>query len=194
MLKKYSLKLKEIYYGPYSFIMDILLFAVITYGFHLLFRYFALDIMSIPAVRQSSSWMAALTYDISLWFDRHILGMQITTQDPNTMWFSNGGYIAVNESCSGLKQFYQVIVLFVLFPGPWKHKLWFIPLGIFVMFITNLFRIISLSVILLWQPAHWHFSHDYILRPFFYVVLFSLWVWWVERFARKKPAAKEAIQ
>ncbi len=194
MLKKYTLKLKEFYYGPYSFIIDILLFAVITYGFHLLFRYYASEIMSILAVRQSSSWMAALTYDISLWFDRNILGMHITTQDPNTMWFSNGGYIAVNESCSGLKQFYQVIVLFVLFPGPWKHKLWFIPLGIFVMFITNLFRIISLSVILLWQPAYWHFSHDYILRPFFYVVLFSLWVWWVESFARKKTASKEVIQ
>ena len=77
MLKKYTLKLKDMYYGPYSFIMDILLFAVITYGFHLLFRYFALDIMSIPAVNESSSWLAARTYDISLWFDRHILGMQI---------------------------------------------------------------------------------------------------------------------
>lgn len=193
MLKKYTQIFKELYSGPYSFIIDIMLFAVITYGFHLLFRYYALDIMSISAVNQSSAWLAARIYDISLWFDRHILGMHITTQDPNTMWFSNGGYIAVNESCSGLKQFYQVIVLFVLFPGPWKHKLWFIPLGIFVMFITNLFRIISLSVILLWQPDYWHFSHDWILRPFFYVVLFSLWVWWVERFSRKKPAPKEAI-
>ncbi len=46
------------------------------------------------------------------------------------MWFSNNGYVGVNESCSGLKQFYQIAVLFILFPGPWKHKLWYIPIWI----------------------------------------------------------------
>ena len=37
-------------------------------------------------------------------------------------------------------------------------------------------------MITLWLPDHWHFTHDWILRPFFYVVIFLLWVWWVEKF------------
>jgi exosortase/archaeosortase family protein len=190
MLKQNIQKFRRFYDGPFGFVVDVGLFAVITYAFHLLFRYYAGEIMSIPFVRDSGWWLADRVYDISLWFNRNILGYHITTEPVNTMWFSNGGYIAVNTSCSGLKQFYQVFVLFLLFPGPWKHKLWFIPMGFVVMFVTNVFRIISLSVILLWQPDHWDFSHDWILRPFFYVVLFLLWVWWVEQFARKKSAKK----
>lgn len=174
------------YYGPFGFAVDVGLFALITYGFHLLFRQFSSEIMANDFMSVSAEWLALQVYEISLWINRHILGFLITTEPVNTMWFSNGGYITVNESCSGLKQFYQVLVLFVLFPGPWKHKLWFIPLGFFIMFLTNVFRIVSLSVILLWQPEVWDFSHDWILRPFFYIVLFGLWVWWVEKFARRR--------
>ena len=169
-------------HGPYRFVFDVALFAFITFSFHLLFRHFSSEIMSVSFMDKSGLWLSDRVYDISLWFDRHILGMHITTEPNNTMWFSNGGYIAINSSCSGLKQFYQVFFLFLLFPGPWKHKLWFIPLGFFIMFLTNIFRIVSLSIVLLWKPDYWHFSHDWILRPFFYVVLFSLWVWWVEKF------------
>jgi len=178
-------KIRKFYWGPFGFVVDVALFALITYGFHLVFRYFAKEIMLLPFVGEANLWLTDVVYEISLWINVNILGFHITVEPGNTMWFSNGGYITVNSSCSGLKQFYQVFVLFVLFPGPWKHKLWFIPLGFVIMFLTNIFRIISLSVILLWKPEHWDFSHDWILRPFFYVVLFALWVWWVEGFLRK---------
>jgi exosortase/archaeosortase family protein len=179
---------RKLYNGPFGFVADVVLFAVITYGFHLVFRHFSKEIMLLPFVAEAGLTMADLVYEISLWINQNIFGFHITVEPGNTMWFSNGGYITVNASCSGLKQFYQVLVLFLLFPGPWRHKLWFIPLGFVVMFVTNIFRIVSLSVILLWKPEHWDFSHDWILRPFFYVVLFALWVWWVERFARRKKA------
>lgn len=187
MIKTTFKQIKTLYFGPFGFLMDVALFAIITYGFHLLFRLYAHEIMSIPFMSNAGLWLADQVYHISLWFNRSILGFHITVEPGNTMWFSNGGYITVNTSCSGLKQFYQVLVLFLLFPGPWKHKLWFIPMGFIIMFLTNVFRIIALSVILLWKPEHWDFSHDWILRPFFYVVLFGIWVWWVESYARKKP-------
>jgi exosortase/archaeosortase family protein len=185
MLKNLCLGYKKLYNGPFGFGVDVLLFAGITYGFHLLFRHFSHEIMSLHFVSQSGLWLADRVYDISLWFNRTVLGYHITVEPGNTMWFSNGGYITVNTSCSGLKQFYQVFVLFVLFPGPAKHKLWFIPLGFAIMFLTNVFRILILSIVLLWKPEYWDFTHDWILRPFFYVVLFGLWVWWVERYTRK---------
>ena len=188
MVKTAYQSFNKFYAGPLGFIIDVALFIIITYGFHLVYRYFAADLMSLPFVRASSAWLSEMVYHISLWFNRNILGLQITTQPGNFMWFSNGGYIQVNESCSGLKQFYQVLVLFVLFPGPWKHKLWFIPLGMIIMFLTNIFRIVALSVVILWKPEYWDFSHDWIVRPFFYVVLFLFWVWWVERFRNPQKA------
>lgn len=185
MISKYIDQYHQLEKGRYGFVVDITLFALITYAFHLIFRYFAAEIMAVPFVSNSATWLAYAVYAVSLWIDQNILGMEIITRPINGLWFTNGHGILVNNSCSGLKQFYQVIVLFVLFPGPWKHKLWFIPLGFLAMFATNVFRIVLLSEIMAWKPEYFEFCHTWILRPFFYVVLFALWVWWVEKFRRR---------
>ena len=185
MLRSYSAQYHEFVKGKYGFMADIALFAIITYFFHLLFRYFAQEIMSVPFIQASGQGLADIVYVTSLWIDRHLLGLQVVTAPGNTMWFANKSGLAVNSSCSGLKQFYQVLVLFILFPGPWKHKLWFIPMSCFAMFVTNIFRINVLSVVQSWHPEYFAFIHTWVLRPFFYVVLFALWVWWVESFRRR---------
>lgn len=167
-------------------IVDVAIFAAITLAFHELWWTYEAWIKSFGFVIGAADWLAKQVFESALWVNRSILGLSIVTSEPNTMWFSNNGYVAVNESCSGLKQFYQIAVLFILFPGPWKHKLWYIPMGIVVMFFTNVFRIVALSVMVIWKPEYWDFTHDWILRPFFYVVIFSLWVIWVEKFRRRK--------
>lgn len=177
--------------GRYGFLSDIFLFVIITYGFHLLFRYFASEINTVPAIKESGDWLADHVYSISSWINQNILGLHFTKAPENIMWFDNTYGISVNNSCSGLKQFYQVIVLFVLFPGPWKQKAWFIPLSLGIMFVTNIFRILALSVIQSWKPEYFEFSHDWILRPFFYVVLFGLWIWWVERVGKRGEVRSE---
>lgn len=176
-----KVSLKELF-SRYAFILDVALFMLITWVFHKLWWQFAAEIKSFDAVINTANWLAhqvfVASYAVIHWtFDSGAVKELI-----NTIRFSNGGYIEVNESCSGLKQFYQILVLFILFPGPWKKKLWFIPMSMFIMHLTNILRIILLGMVTLWLPEHWHFVHDWILRPFFYVVIFMLWVWWVERF------------
>ena len=165
-------------------LVDVLIFAVITFVFHELWWFFYGWLESFNFIIGSAYWLAGKVYLISLWFNRSILGLEILTSAPNTMWFSNGAFVAIDEGCSGLKQFYQVAVLFILFPGPWIHKLWYIPFGFFTMFLANVFRIVCLSLVALWIPQHWDFVHEWVLRPFFYVIIFFLWVLWVEKFRR----------
>lgn len=177
--------------SKYTFLFDIILFMLITVVFHKLWWQFSSSIKSAPGVINLANWLATQVFESSYWVIHNFIDQQAIQEAINTIRFSNNGYIAVNESCSGLKQFYQIIVLFLIFPGPWKHKAWFIPMSIIIMHITNIFRIIFLGIILLWKPEHWHFIHDWIMRPFFYVVIFMLWVWWVEKFGgftRKKGA------
>ena len=107
------------------------------------------------------------------------------------MYFPNQCIMYINESCSGLKQMLQFSLLMILFPGPWIKKLWFIPLGIIVMHLTNLFRVVGLAVVMNTRPQYWDFSHDYIFRPIFYVVIFGLWLYWVERINRKPEASSQ---
>ena len=49
------------------------------------------------------------------------------------------------------------------------------------MHLTNLFRMVGLAVVMNNWPEYWDFSHDNLFRPFFYLVIFLLWVWWVEK-------------
>jgi exosortase/archaeosortase family protein len=173
-------------------IVDVLIFMVIIVFFHFLwwdwgFKDLLLNYFSFAELEQ---FMAYQVFWPSAWIVEHIIGYDITTLN-TTLYFPNNGYIAVNGSCSGLKQFYQWIFLMVLFPGPWKQKLWFIPLGLLVIHLTNIFRIVVLSVILMNWPDYWQASHDWLLRPFFYVVIFALWMLWEEKFRFKKVKKSE---
>lgn len=172
--------------GP---IVDVLIFMLIIVFFHFLWWDLGLKkfLLEYTAFGELESFMAYQVFLPSSWIDQHILGYDIKTLN-TTIYFSNNGYINVNGSCSGLKQFYQWIFLMILFPGPWKKKLWFIPLGLLIIHFTNILRIVILSIILMNWPDYWTISHDWILRPFFYVVIFGMWVVWEEKFRLKKPA------
>jgi len=173
----------------YASLINVALFCAITYFFHEFWWAFSSEIKSIPGVIETADWLALQVSKASFMIIHNTYDTKLILEPGNTLRFSNNGYITVNESCSGLKQFYQIAVLFLLFPGPWMKKLWFIPLSFMIMHLTNILRIVFLGMVTLWLPDHWHFVHDWILRPFFYVVIFLLWVWWVERyggFGRRK--------
>lgn len=125
--------------------------------------------------------MVIWVFSMSAWINEHILALEIIKQG-STIILPGHGYVEVVEDCSGTKQFYQILVLFLLFPGPWKHKLWYIPVSILVMHFTNVLRIVFLTLTLIWFPAEWDFVHLYVMRPMFYVVLFLLWIIWIEKF------------
>jgi len=164
-------------------IVDVLIFVVITGGFHKLYWAFFSVGISQSGMNAVMEWLAATVYSVSAWVDVHIFGMDILLYPVNMIHFNaNNTTIAINESCSGFKQMLQVLILFLLFPGPWKHKLWYIPAGMLAMFITNIIRVVILSAVMIHWPQQWDFIHLWILRPFYYVVIFGLWVLWVERF------------
>lgn len=163
-------------------LVDILLFAIIIYFFHWLWWSGGLKhfLEEFAFFSETEQFLAHQVFLPSAWIVEHILHIPIKTMD-NTLYFNNNGFVAVEGSCSGLKQFYQWTMLMILFPGPWKKKLWFIPLGLLVIHIDNILRIVILSVVVIHWPQHWGFIHLWILRPFYYVVMFLLWVIWVEK-------------
>jgi exosortase/archaeosortase family protein len=165
---------------------DVTLFIIITLSFHFLFRAIAPSLDKIHVWQQATFFFQKLLFNNSTWFIKHIMGLEFLKDGFKMTFLANNGYISINQSCSGLKIFFQFIVLMVLFPGPWKHKLWYIPAGLVVIHITNIFRIVGLAQVTISFPQYWHFSHDYFFRPLFYVVIFTMWVIWVEYFYTKK--------
>ncbi|MFN3530003.1 MAG: exosortase/archaeosortase family protein [Bacteroidia bacterium] len=171
--------------APYAFVIEIALFMVITYGFHELWWFFATEIKSTVFIQLSADYLADMVYQASYWVNKSIFGLQMTEEGWNVMRFANNKALLVAESCSGLKQFFQVAVLFLLYPGPWRHKLWFIPLGFIAIHLTNIVRVVFLSLWMAHDVPYWDFAHDWIMRPMYYIVIFALWYLWNEYFYRK---------
>jgi exosortase/archaeosortase family protein len=168
-------------------LLDVLIFVVITLGFHKLWWAFSEQIYSLDSFIAIANWLAASIYNASAWLDAYVFRMDITLYEVNGIRFnSNNRAIFVNESCSGFKQMWQVFVLFLLFPGPWKYKLWYIPMGMLSMYLFNIIRIVALSFAMIYWPEHWDFIHMWLLRPVYYLIIFILWVIWVEKFGGMK--------
>lgn len=87
--------------------------------------------------------------------------------------------IAVYEGCNGV----NVIIIFVSFLlafGPYKSTvLWFLPMGIIAIHLTNLARLVLLYFVSLRLPDYLYFTHKYLFTGFIYVIVLILWVWWV---------------
>jgi exosortase/archaeosortase family protein len=69
------------------------------------------------------------------------------------------------------------------FPGPWKHKLWYLPLGTLSVFYINALRVVGLAIIVSINPDWLAFNHDYTFTIVVYAYVFLLWVIWVKRFS-----------
>lgn len=189
-----SENLRKLHKNPlYRFAFNFVLFSFITITFHYLWWNFLGFFRATDLYLTISGALAENVFRVSSWINLNLLGLNMYTEDAtNTLRFPGIGYITVVEACSGFKQFYQIFFLFVLFPGPWQHKLWYIPLCIAIMYVVNFMRIVILSLVLIHATPHWDFAHMWILRPFFYVVIFIQWIVWVEYFLNQNK--KQPIQ
>jgi exosortase/archaeosortase family protein len=173
----------------------IFLFVTITVLIHVLYRFWANTLNYYP-IREfftaATFFMEDVVLHQSSWIIVNVL--QIPTFIlGNVMWFSAKWGIAITEGCTGIKQIIQVLLLFLIYPGPWKHKAWFIPSGIIIIHITNVIRITLLAIAMKLNFPEIHFIHSYPLRLFFYVVIFGLWWIWEEKIShggKNKPGQK----
>ena len=167
-------------------------FVVITLVFHILWRIWANTLHFAPIPHLISAvrlFLVHQVYDISALILRDVLNVTLYTEPP-VLITKNGVRLILGESAAGLKQMCQFAVLILLFPGSWKNKIWYIPVGIIVMHLTNIFRIMSLVVIAMHWPQQIHYAHDNYLRIIYYVVIFGLWLLWVEKIATGKLGSK----
>jgi exosortase/archaeosortase family protein len=184
--------LHNLYYAfRNSPLWGVFLFMVITLAFHILWRLGKDWFTALDAYVALSEILVSHVFQIAAGINDYLFGDLVVGFEQSCTFRITGRadgttstyHMLIDESCSGLKQFYQALFLFLIYPGPARHKLWYIPLAIFIMHIVNVLRIVALSVTMLYAYQHWDFVHDWVVRPLFYVVLFGLWVIWEERFA-----------
>jgi len=191
MIKEVTGSLKLWFYNPkYRHFLEVFWFAIITLSIHYGYRFWANSLHYSPIKGVMNNLQLVLTqwvFDQSVWINRNILGISMQLGD-KIMNFDNGSWIKLNYSCSGDKQILQFALLILIYPGLWKRKIWFIPLGMIIIHFTNVLRIVLLSVVSINRPEYWHLAHNTVLRAMFYVVILALWIIWVEKI--NKPGFK----
>ncbi len=172
-----------------SSLREVFLFCMIIIIVHFLYRYWANVLVFKPItdiVWAIRDFLAGHVISCSTWFLSDVLNIPVKIINER-IYLPNNGWVGVGPSCSAFKPMVQFLVLMLLYPGPWKKKLWFIPLGIIIIHIVNDIRIVTLSLVTHnhYSQGFWDFTHDYIVRPLFYAVIFTMWVIWVEIISKR---------
>ena len=147
-------------------------------------------------IAQLMLWSVNMVYSQSCWVLEHIFRIDITTiSDMRSIGTPNsaGGWalVTIAPECASLKQWLHWLFLMFLFPGPWKHKVWYIPIGLVIIEWTNVVRICGVLMMQIPWPNSFHLAHDYIFKIFFYLVIFLMWMIWVEKFYNPSIKAKQ---
>jgi len=101
-----------------------------------------------------------------------------------TMTFANNYSLRIFWGCSGLRTFAQVFIIFLLLPGQWKQKLWFIPSAIVVTSMMVALHLLILSFIIALHPGFFDFAHKYLTKILIYGAMFIMWILW-EKLTKK---------
>ncbi|MDR2057965.1 MAG: exosortase/archaeosortase family protein [Dysgonamonadaceae bacterium] len=90
--------------------------------------------------------------------------------------------------CTGIKQMTIFSCIMLCYLGPWKKKLWYIPMGCVILTLYNITRI---GLIIMLTSGHaneqdrFDSLHDGIFRYIYYTIIFLLWLCWEELIAKK---------
>ncbi|MBR5377842.1 MAG: exosortase/archaeosortase family protein [Bacteroidales bacterium] len=177
--------------------VNVGLFIVLIISFHFLYLgWQAIGYWPVTRwVNDLMVWSVNLLYGQCCWVLEHVFRIDITTINAQRLIAAvnkEGGWarVIVAPECASLKQWLHWIFLMAIFPGPWKHKLWYIPAGLVVIEWTNVVRVCGILLMQIPWPNSFHIAHDYIFKVFFYFIIFLMWVLWVERFYNKSIKTK----
>lgn len=89
--------------------------------------------------------------------------------------------VIVGAPCNGLVLYALFAGFIIAFPAPLKDKLWFIPMGIIVLYVINIVRVGALALNHHYAHQSVDFNHHYTFSFFVYTCICLLWMWWVRR-------------
>lgn len=99
--------------------------------------------------------------------------------------------LRVGEECSALVLFALFAGFIICYPGNWKAKIWYIPLGILVILVLNIVRITLLSINFKYYHSSFAFNHHVTFTYLVYGVIFLMWVLWVNKFGKARLIADQ---
>jgi exosortase family protein XrtF len=89
----------------------------------------------------------------------------------------------IGDSCNGISLFALFAIFILAFPGKTISKFFYIPAGIAVIHLLNIFRVIVLAIIETYSYAWTEFNHTYTFTLIIYACIFCMWLFWINRYS-----------
>lgn len=115
-----------------------------------------------------------------------LLGYDVQWQG-KVIRIADSGGVLLDRGCLGRNLLLLFAGFLVIYPGRWKPKLWFIPLGVVLVFLINVIRISGLTVISYESPENLDINHDVFFQYSVYGLTFLLWVIYINKLSKPSP-------
>src|SRR5688572_8163871 len=155
-------------------------FLVTAFGLYIAW-YLCYDLWLFPDGRLDS-WLSAKETWLSGW-GLSLLGYNASAE-LYTVYINKYPVVLVGNPCNGMVLFALFTGFILAYPGPWKAKLFYIPIGILLIYVLNVLRIMALAL------NSWHsrdtleFNHKYTFAFVVYACIFAFWMFWIKRYAQ----------
>ena len=107
--------------------------------------------------------------------------------EPSMKMLINSKFVAtIVEGCNSISVIILFISFVIAFAGKFKATFIYILTGSVLIYIVNLIRIAILSIGLYNYPWRQDILHKVIFPMIIYGMVFLLWMFWVNRFSKKK--------
>ena len=108
------------------------------------------------------------------------------------LWIEDRPGVTVKEGCNGFKILWIYISFLIAFPGPWKMKLWFIPVTAVLLQLFNVFRIGALAGVILTQESGSFGLIKKVIAVAMHGSVLVLWFLWIRYFSEGRSIRSDA--
>ena len=96
----------------------------------------------------------------------------------------------VGEACDGVLAACIYLAAVLAFPSPWRARAWGVLIGVGAIFVINLARLVTLTLLGAFFPALLEQVHIYVWQALIIALSMAVWIFWVERFVRPRREAR----
>ena len=107
----------------------------------------------------------------------------VAPTDAHLLLLAGTPAVTVGPPCNGLVLYALFSGFVIAYPGPFLRKLWYIPLGIALIWGLNVQRVALLALNHHYAPGSLDFNHHYTFSLVVYSCIFGLWQLWARQLA-----------
>lgn len=99
------------------------------------------------------------------------------------VFIDNEPVVLVGDPCNGLELMALFMGFIIAFPGSWKFKSIFLPLGSIFIFFINVIREVILALNYKYFQETFDFNHKYTYVFIVYSFIFLIWRYWLNNYS-----------